>query len=254
MSDGPAGKDGDPFEGVPERDTTRLQDDPGPQDHETGPELPALPVRLLWTLFSPGRLMERLAERPVWLAAMLVSALIVGLSVGLTPPEIMLEAQRQAALERGVDAPAVGDGALRVMRMVLPVASAVSTMVFAVLFAGFYTVVFAFLLGDEGRFVQYLAAVTHAWFIPALFALLVTPLRIATEDPQYTLNLASLFFFLPDGYVYNVFRTLDLTQIWSTLVMARGAHAIDERRSFGSAAAIMLTVLLGVALVVARFM
>lgn len=217
-------------------------------------DLPALPVRLLWVLFSPGRLMERLAERPAWVAALLVSALIIGVSVALTPPEIMLEAQRQAAMERGMEVPAVGDEALRFMRVLFPVVSAVSTMVFAFLFAGFYTVVFAFLLGDEGRFVQYLAVVTHAWFIAALFALLVTPLRIATEDPRYTLNLASLVFFLPDGYVYNVFRALDLTQIWSTLVMAQGAHAIDERRSFGSAAAIMLGALLVVALVVARFM
>jgi hypothetical protein len=244
------GRDGD--DGRLEGETAELDGDIGGTEADAGRDLPALPVRLLWVFFSPGRLMERLAERPAWVAALLVSALVIGLSVGLTPPEIMLEAQRQAALERGMEMP-VGDEALRFMRVVLPVASVVSTMVFAFLFAGLYTVVFAFLLGDEGRFTQYLAVVTHAWFIAALFALLITPLRIATGDPRYTLNLASLFFFLPDGYLYNVFRALDLTHIWSTLVMAQGAHAIDERRGFGSAAAIMLTVLVAVALVVARF-
>ena len=72
-------------------------------------------------------------------------------------------------------------------------------------------------------------------------------------DPQFTLNVAS-FFFLPDGYLLKVFRALDLAQIWSMLVFAQGAHAIDKRRSFGSAAAIALTVMLGITLVAARFM
>lgn len=238
-------------------DTPGGSGEPGPgvdAFQESAPALPALPTRLLWVLFSPGRLMERLAERPVWLTALVVSALLIGVSVALTPPEIMMEAQRQAALERGMEMPAMEEETLRFLRVFLSLASVVSTMVVSVLFAGFCTVVFAFLLGDEGRFVQYLAAVAHAWFIPALFVLILTPLRIATEDPQYRLSLASFFFFLPDGYLYNVFRALDLTQIWSTLVVAQGAHAIDDRRGFGGAAGITLGALLLLALVVARFM
>ena len=85
------------------------------------------------------------------------------------------------------------------------------------------------------------------------FGLLITPLRISTGDAQLTLNLASFLFFLEDGYVLNVFRMLDITQIWSTLVIAQGAHAIDSRRSFGSAAAILLTITLLFIGVVARF-
>ena len=216
--------------------------------------LPPIHVRLVWVFFSPGKLMARLAETPRWLMAMLASAAVVGLSMALVPPELMLEVQRQAAIERGVEFPEMGEGAVNAMRVVIPVASTLSTIVFSVVFAGVYTVLFAFILGDEGRFTQYLAAVTHAWFIAALFGLLVTPLRIATGDPQYTLNLASFFFFLPDGSFYNVFRALDLTQIWSTLVIAQGVHSIDRRRSFKSAAVILLSILFAFALLVARFM
>ncbi len=216
--------------------------------------LPPLPIRLVQVFVSPGVLMDRLAATPRWAGALLVSAVVVGASLALIPPEVMVEAQRQAAMERGAQLPEMGDEAMRFLRVVIPVASGVSVAVFNLLFAGLYTVVFAFVLGDEGRYVQYLAAVSHAWFIAALFGLLVTPLRIATEDPQYTLNLASFFFFLPDGYLYNVLRALDLTQIWSTLVIAQGAHAIDARRSFRSAAAILLVILLCVAMVAANFM
>jgi hypothetical protein len=172
----------------------------------------------------------------------------------LIPPELFIEAQREAALERGVELPEMTDRATLAMRIVIPATTVVATLAMSFFFAGLYTVIFAFVLGDEGRYVQYLAAVTHAWFIAALFGLLVTPLRISTGDPQLTLNLGSFFFFLPDGYFLNVLRVLDLTQIWSTLVIAQGAHAIDRRRSFGSAAAILLVILVGVALVFGRFM
>lgn len=216
--------------------------------------LPPLPTRLFQVFVSPGKLMEHLAETPRWAGAMLVSTALVGLAYALIPPEIMIEAQRMAAMERGADLPEIGEDAQRFMRIAFPVGSAVATVVLSFFFAGVYTLIFAFLLGDEGRYVQYLAALTHAWFIAALLGLSVTPLRIATQDPQYSLNLASFFFFLPDGYLFNVLRALDLTQIWSTLVIAQGAHAIDGRRSFKSAAMILLGILVAVALVVARFM
>jgi hypothetical protein len=221
---------------------------------EPDPDFPSLPKRLLYVFVSPGKLSEFLAEDPKWIAALMASAAVIGVSMLLIPVEVFLDAQRQAALGRGVDFPDMPDRMVNAMRYVFPSIAVVSTIVFAFIFAGFYTLVFAFILGDEGRFKQYLAVLVHSWFIAALFGLLLTPLRLSTGDPQFTLNVASFFFFLPDGYLLNVFRALDLSQIWSTLVFAQGAHAIDKRRSFGSAAAIGLTITLGIALVAARFM
>ena len=221
---------------------------------EPDPDFPSLPKRLLYVFVSPGKLSEFLAEDPKWIAALMASAAVIGVSMLLIPVEVFLDAQRQAALGRGVDFPDMPDRMVNAMRYVFPSIAVVSTIVFAFIFAGFYTLIFAFILGDEGRFKQYLAVLAHSWFIAALFGLLLTPLRLSTGDPQFTLNVASFFFFLPDGYLLNVFRALDLSQIWSTLVFAQGAHAIDKRRSFGSAAAIGLTITLGIALVAARFM
>lgn len=224
------------------------------RERDGPPDLPALPMRLLWVFVSPGRLNERLAENPKWLGALVVATVLVGLSMALIPPELFMEAQRQAMLERGGEMPEVSANAANVMRFVIPAFTVLSTVVFTFVIAGLYTLVFAFILGDEGRYKQYLAVLTHSWFIAALFGLLVTPLRVSTGNPQFTVNLASFLLFLPDGYLLNVFRALDLSQIWSTLVFAQGAHAIDNRRSFGSAAAIGLTILLLFALVAARFM
>lgn len=217
-------------------------------------ELPPLPKRLLMAFVSPGKLGEDLAEHPRWVFALLVTAAMVVLSITLIPTELFVEAQRAAMMERGGDIPPMSDDAIRVMRLVVPAVTGLSTVIFTFLFAGLYTLIFAFILGDEGRYVQYLAVLAHAWFIAAVFGLAVTPLRISTENPQFTVNLASFFVFLPEGYLLNVLRALDLSQIWSTLVFAQGAHAIDPRRSFGSAAAIGLGVLLAFALVVANFL
>ena len=214
-------------------------------------ELPPLPSRLIAVFFSPGRLMEQLADTPRWAASLLVVVALITLSVALIPADIFMELNRQAALERGAEFPELGERAMFWTRIAIPVGTLISTSVFMFLFTGLYTLIFAFILGDEGTYRQYLAVVSHAWFIAALFGLMVTPLRISTGDPQFTLNLSSFLFFLPDGYIVNVFRFLDLSQIWSTLVIAQGAHAIDRRRSFGSAAMILLSITVAFAMVVA---
>ncbi len=126
--------------------------------------------------------------------------------------------------------------------------------VISFVFAGVYTFVFAFVLGDEGRYRQYLALSAHAAFIPALLSIPLVPLRIRTGDPQFGLNLASFLFFLEPGYVLNVFRMLDLTQIWASVVTAIGVHQIDPRRGFASAFAILMGFMLVFALVFARFL
>jgi len=87
-----------------------------------------------------------------------------------------------------------------------------------------------------------------------LFSLGLVPLRIETGDPQFTLSLGSFFFFLEPGYVLNVFRLLDLTQLWSSAVVALGVQQIDRRRSFGSAFAVLFLFTLAVALIIARFL
>lgn len=215
--------------------------------------LPSLPARFAAVFFSPGRLVEQLARNPRWVGALLLGAVLVALSVSLIPAEIMMEANRQAAMERGRDLPEMGDRVLRIMRIVTPILTFVATLLITAFMAGLYALVFAFVLGDEGRYVQYLAVVAHANLIAVVFGLLLTPLRISTGDPQLTLNLGTFLLFLPDGYVLSVLRYLDLTQIWSTLVIAQGAHAIDRRRSFGSAAGAGLSIILVFAMVIAFF-
>jgi hypothetical protein len=195
-----------------------------------------------------------IADDPKWLGALLVVLASIALSSALLPPEPFAEMQRRAALAQGANPPPLTDDTLRIIRIFSIVGGPAAVAVISFVFAGLYTFVFAFVLGDEGRYRQYLALTTHAAFIPALLSLPLVPLRIQAGDPQFGLNLASFLFFLEPGYVLNVFRMMDLTQLWATAVTALGAHQIDRRRGFASAFAILLGFMVVVALIFARFL
>jgi hypothetical protein len=215
---------------------------------------PGLPRRLLDTFFSPSRMGRTVAEDPRWIGALLVALALIALSSALLPAELFVQVQRRAALAQGVSTPPMTDETLRIIRIVSIVGGPAAVAILTFVFSGLYTFVFAFVLGDEGRYRQYLALTAHAAFIPALLSLPLVPLRIETGDPQFGLNLASFLFFLEPGYVLNVFRMLDLTQLWATVVTALGVHEIDRRRGFASAFVILLCFVLAVALIFARFL
>ena len=213
---------------------------------------PSFPTRVGWVLFSPGRLAEVLARHPLWGVAMVASATLIFVQTFAIPPDVWDAFMQQQALQSGRELPegfSMGGfarwGAL-----------GVGTLFFVVLqfvFAAITTFVFAFVFGDEGRFKQYLSVTTHAWIIPALVGVCLVPLRVSQENPQFGLNVASFFFFLPGGYLRSVLTLLDLSQLWAWLVIAQGAHAIDRRRSFGSAAVALLLLNLAIAMLFAIF-
>jgi hypothetical protein len=214
-----------------------------------GGSVPSLPRRLIDTVFSPGKMAEAVAREPKWLGALLVSMVLVGLSSSFIPPELMADMQRRAALSRGVTPPPINEQTLQLIRYFSIAGGALFMAIISFVMAGLYTLIFAFVLGDEGRYKQYLAVFAHAIVISSVLSLALVPLRIQTGDPQFTLNVGSFLPFLEPGYVRNVFRFMDLTQLWATAVVAMGAHAIDRRRSFGSALTIMLVVTLVFALI-----
>ena len=208
-------------------------------------------TRLFDTVFSPGKMAANVAEYPKWGAALLVAGLLVALQTALIPMDVLMATQRQAALESGQDIAEMPEVFLTIMRFVFPLFGLVGAALMTFFFSGLYTLIFAFVLGDEGRYRQYLAVTAHAWFVPAMIGLLIVPLKIINEDPQLTLNLGT-FIYLPEGYWSTVLRMMDITWIWSALIIAQGARAIDQRRSFGSAASILIGLSVVFALVFAR--
>ena len=216
--------------------------------------IPGIHRRFLDTFFSPAKMTAYLTAEPRWVTALFLGVALTGLQVSLIPSEIWESLLRQQSLAQGGSPFPMPAWLMDSWGILTATVAAFFVLVFAVVGAGLLSVIFAFILGDEGSYRQYLAVTAHALFIPALVGLLITPLRIATQDPQLTLNLGSFFSFLPSGYWLGVLTAMDLTQIWSSLVIAQGAHSIDRRRSFRSAAVILLGMMFGMALLAGRFM
>ena len=195
-----------------------------------------------------------LAAEPRWVMALVLSAALMSLQVALIPAEVWESFMREQSLAQGGTPLPMPDWVTDWMGILTAVGAALGTSIAIPIGAGFLTLTFAFVLGDEGSYRQYLAVTAHSFFIPALVGLLITPLKIVTQDPQLTLTLGSFFFFLPSGYWLGVLTAMDLTQIWSSLVIAQGAHSIDSRRSFRSAVVILLSLMFAMALIIGRFM
>jgi hypothetical protein len=233
----------------------------GANTESTAPETPAedlhpLPPfhrRLVDLFFNPGRLVRALKDHPAWGLAMVVGMLLAALQLGLIPGDVWAEVQRQAVLRSGREMPEVPAAMQTFMRWSAPVFGTLAVPIMEFIFAGVVTLVFAFVMGDEGRYRQYLAILAHAWIIPGVVELLVLPLKIAQKNPQFTVSLGSFFFFLPEGYFLKVLNMMALSQIWAWLVVAAGAHAIDPKRKYATAATVLIGLNLAMAMIFAIF-
>lgn len=209
------------------------------------PHIDSLPIRLINVFVSPGKLMDQLAAQPKWVGIILLTTIVSGVTAALVPADLIVETVRRQMIAQGLDVTEFGDAQMNALRYGRIPGAVIFALLLQFGIAALYAVIFSFVLGDDGRYGQYLAAVSHGWFIPVLFSVLLLPLMIRTENLELrlTVDVFIASFFEP-GLLRNVAKLLDLTVIWSILVIAQGAHAIDERRSFASAAVIMLTIFL----------
>lgn len=202
--------------------------------------LPPLPARLLHVFVAPGSLFAKLRAEPAWLGALTVGAALVVVAVAAVPFEVYVEAIR-ARMPAGAPAAARLEDMASVMKVTGAIGAVLFTYGAAFLLAGILLLVFNFLLGGEGSYRQYLAVTAHASVIPAIGAVLMLPLKLVTRDPELTLNLGALAWFLEEGYVLRVLTRLDLFGLWAALVTATGIVALDERRRWPPCAALVVS-------------
>jgi len=213
----------------------------------------SLPTRLLKVFFSPGEVFLALREKPVWLGAVGVCGVLVSLSVILIPADIWVESMREQAMRRGTELPPFLASAGPAFRLASAVSGIIGIFLWVFLLSSVVTVFFSFLLGDEGRYKQYLSVVSHALVITAVGSVLLLPLRIAQGDPTLTLNVGTFLPFLEEGYAFRVLKLLDLFGLWSYSVMAIGVTKINPRRGMGVALSFFLAFAVASALVFGIF-
>lgn len=219
------------------------------------PDGAGLLKRLVLLVSAPGRLGDHLRVRPVWWDVLLLGALFVAISNWVIPPEVWEDFVRAQAMGSGSGPsdgtpPAPGE----MIRIFSSVAAPLAWGLFLLLSAGIMTFLFAFILGDEGGFRQYLAGTAHAALLTGAGALLVSPLKVARSDPQLTLSVGTFLQGALDGTFPGAFlNSLDLFGLASWIVMGLLFSRLDERRTAGSAVAVVLGVSLSLVAIVAWF-
>lgn len=237
-------------DGAPEAPTG--QPEPGGAGaDEAGEPLPNLFVRVGELLLSPGRLFDRLRERPAWIGAVVLMVIVGAVSTWLMPEELLREA---ATMNMPADAPADQvETAARFARVGGYVGSVLGPPVAVAVLAGVLLFLFNVVLGGAARYRQLVSVSAHAMLLPALGGLLVLPLMVAANDPSTALALHLLVPGLEEGFLYRLLHGLNVFGIWATVLVGLGVSRIYPDRSFSGSAAALLALYLGMKLAWALF-
>jgi hypothetical protein len=218
------------------------------------PHLPSLPRRLLAVFLSPGELFERLSRDPAWAGALLLGAVLGAAAAVLVPTELYEVGIREQLLRAGRPVPDDLSTASNLARIAGSLVALVVGPIITALMAGVVAFIFTFVLGGQGSYRQHLAVVAHAFLVPAMSALALVPLKIQAADLQLRLSVGTFLPFLDEGWLSSALGWLDLFGLWGWVLVALGVSKIDPKRSWGSAAAVVLGLVVFVTMVVAVIM
>ena len=179
------------------------------------------PHRVLAVFFSPGNLFEQLRRKPVWGG---LAFLVVFLHVVAQTVEVM------AVVRLLADADAIHPISDR-----FGVIGARGLMATGFIFAtaGFMFLVFATVLGDNGRYEHYLSITVHASLVPAIGSLLMSLL-------DSSLSFGSFLPFPDDGFLRVFLSHLHPFTLWAVVLAALGVSKIQPGRSWWSALAVLV--------------
>lgn len=218
-------------------------------------ELPSLPRRLVDVFVSPGLLFDALRSRPVWVGALVLGGALVVASALVVPTELYEEMMREQFQRSSQDMPEGFEMSGTIPKVFGAVGGFIWWMIFAALLSGVVTLVFGFMLGDEGRFKQYLSVTTHALLIMAVGSLLVTPLRIMGGDLQMSFSVGTFAVFVEEGtFLRTMLNALDLFMLWGLVVLALGVSKLDPDRGWAGPTAFLWGMAVAVAAVFAAVM
>lgn len=223
-----------------------------PENESGAPELPALPKRALMTFVSPAALFDRLEQEPVWLDVMVLVAALSLASTLLIPEELVREAMMQQAPE-GADTEQIDrmSGFIRTTGMV---AAVVGPLFVAAVAAGASHLIFTLVLGGRCTYRKLFSAASHMMLIPTVGTLLTVPLILSTGDVQTTLAFHLLAPGLEVGsYPYRLLHGLNVFGLGGAAVMGVAVGRLYEKRSAGSAVAVMLALYVALKAVMAVF-
>ncbi len=208
---------------------------------ESPSPLPSLPARIVAVFVSPGRLFEQLREKPVWGTTMLLLVVLNVVMMFLLPAELFEEQIRSSIEQSGADAGDVPIDTMVTIGRYSGIAMAgVMGAVGSFIIGTVLFFVFATLLGDNGRFRQYLSVVVHALLVSSVGALIQVPLKRSAGDMELVLSLGTFAPFLDEGFLLSFLSAIGLFGIWCAMLMGLGITRIQPTRGWGGAFSIVM--------------
>jgi hypothetical protein len=206
---------------------------------------PGLVGRYIRVFISPDMLFQALRRRTVWAGAMLMESCLMLAGTVLMLPELTIATLRERALEKGRAFPPRLADRMELLRFADAAGAFIFWALLLTIFAGLVTLFFAFLVGHQRTFLQYLAVVVHVHLISATSTVLLLPLRIVAEDAQVLLSLGSFAVFLEPGYLLQFLSFLDLSGL--------GVARICRKESWAGGVVIVMIIPVTMAAVIAIF-
>ncbi len=208
--------------------------------------------RVLQTFLAPAELFRGSGGYAPWMGPLLLSTLVAVVAV-LAIPDQAYEMTEPAVNRRGRPVEITSDlpTIARYGRMLGMLAALAMHPLIVLAAAGVLALLFSVLLRGEGRYLQYLSIAAHASLVAALGTLVAAAVALLAGAEPRGITPALLPLAPPGSFAHRLLGGLDLFTLWALLVAALGVSLVNRRRSFASAAAVLLGVYAAVALGIA---
>jgi hypothetical protein len=207
------------------------------------------PGRLFGVFYEPGKVFADVAERPRWIAPMLVSILMglmlvyaISTHIGWEPTirQTLANNPRTADMPADQREKAIATGA-KIGSIVGWIGAVVGAPLSVLIIAGVLTGVFNGLLGTELKFIQTFAITAYAMLVRALFTALLILLVYLKPPEDFNIQVSP---FSPAAYMnshetpkwlMSLAGSLDLFTIWTIILLALGFSVAARKLSFTKA-------------------
>ena len=205
-------------------------------------EQPGFLKRILWTVTSPGKLMENLAQRPRVLFGLILSALSLDV-LYLARLPLYKDFLRSTTLASSEYVESLTGQAMtaEMVEEALPTSmiTGLISQPFGALFGLLLITLIFFaifkIMGGQGKFKAYLSVTAYSGVISALYILLILIVSFFTGSLHQDVPLTSLATLassdMAGTFFYGVLKGLEIFSIWSYAVMAIGFTAVSKLKS-----------------------
>jgi hypothetical protein len=207
------------------------------------------PARLFGVFYEPGKVFADVAQKPRWIAPMLVSilmglALVYTISTHIgwdqTIRKTLANNPRMAELPADQREKAIATGT-KFASVIGWVGAIAGAPLFVLIIAGVLTGIFNGLLGAEIKFAQGFAITTYALLVRAVLSGMFILLAFLKPPEEFDLQVSP---FSPAAYMNRLDNpkwlmalagSLDLFTIWSIVLLAIGFSVAAKKLSFSKA-------------------